>query len=234
MREPAAADWIAAGAGGRARSEALWLAAAGATGFAVSLFGAGLLGLPRPWFVLAHLLVSGTVVAGYFRHAEIGPAALAARPWSGLAGALVAGAVTAGFVLTGPASPSPAGAALVWPALWLGLAYGAIDALLLTVMPVVAAWRMARALGWLERRGGALAAAGLALAASLGVTAAYHLGFPEFRGGALLAPLIGNAVFTLACLASGSALAPLLAHVAMHLAAVAHAWSVSVPLPPHY
>lgn len=74
----------------------------------------------------------------------------------------------------------------------------------------------------------------LAFVASLVVTAGYHLGFPEFRGPALLAPLIGNGLFALAFLITGSPLAPLLAHIALHVIAILHAYSVSLPLPPHY
>ena len=65
------------------------------------------------------------------------------------------------------------------------------------------------------------------------MTVAYHLGFPEFRGAAVWQPVIGNTVFTLAYLVSGSPAAPVVAHVAMHVAAVLHAFGTSVPLPPH-
>lgn len=41
-------------------------------------------------------------------------------------------------MLAGPGSPSPKGMELVWAVLWLGVVYGAVDALLLTVMPVYA------------------------------------------------------------------------------------------------
>jgi hypothetical protein len=40
-----------------------------------------------------------------------------------------------------------------------------------------------------------IATAALAISASLVITAAYHLGFPEFRGPELIGPLIGNGVF---------------------------------------
>ena len=65
-------------------------------------------------------------------------------------------------------------------------------------------------------------------------TAAYHLGFTEFRGPTLLQPLIGNAVVTAGYLLTGSPLAAILAHVIMHGAAVFQGMEGTVQLPPHY
>jgi hypothetical protein len=126
------------------------------------------------------------------------------------------------------------GAALAWAVAWLGVVYGVVDALLLTVMPVYAAWSFGLARRWPASWPGRLLAGALALAASLAVTAAYHLGFPEFRGPQLVQPLIGNAVFTLCYLLSANAAAPVVAHVALHLAAAVHAYGTSIPLPPHH
>lgn len=70
--------------------------------------------------------------------------------------------------------------------------------------------------------------------ASTFITAAYHIGFDEFRGMALLAPLIGNAVITLGYLLSGNPMAPVLSHILMHGAAVVHGMTSTVQLPPHY
>ena len=67
--------------------------------------------------------------------------------------------------------------------------------MLLTVVPV---GRRARGSGWRV-----VSQARLGLAASLLVTALYHLGFAEFRGVALIQPLIGNAIVTLGKLATG-------------------------------
>jgi hypothetical protein len=74
----------------------------------------------------------------------------------------------------------------------------------------------------------------VALAASLAVTAAYHLGYPEFRGVVLAGPLIGNAGFTPAYLATFNPIAPVIGHVAMHMAAVWFAFDTAGQLPPHY
>ena len=70
----------------------------------------------------------------------------------------------------------------MWDILWLGVVYGIADALLLNVLPVVAVWRAFAHSGWTTGWPGKLAAGASSLVASLGVTAAYHLGYPEFQG----------------------------------------------------
>jgi hypothetical protein len=72
------------------------------------------------------------------------------------------------------------------------------------------------------------------MAASLLVTALYHLGFEEFRGMTLIQPLIGNAIVTAGYLLTRNPMTPLLAHVIMHGAAVLHGMESTAQLPPHY
>ena len=62
----------------------------------------------------------------------------------------------------------------------------------------------------------------------------YHLGFPEYRGAGLLAPVIGNGVLSLASLLTMSPIAAVLGHIAMHVTAVLHGINTAVQLPPHY
>jgi hypothetical protein len=85
--------------------------------------------------------------------------------------------------------------------------------------------------GRLSRR---LRQGSLALAASAFVTAAYHLGYSEFRGSQLRQPLIGNAILTAGYIVSGSMVAPLIGHVIMHGASVLHGMETTTQLPPHY
>lgn len=226
--------WIAAAGAGPSPGPLLWVAGAAALGFVIAFVGAAVLALPRPWFVLGHALASGALLALYWRCRRPSLRALWDNWPLGLGLGALAAAFSVRFVLAGPPSPGPSGAALAWDLAWLGLVYGMVDAALLTLLPVHAAWTTAQRLGWLRAWPGWLAAGVLALAASVAVTAAYHLGFPEFRGAAVLQPVIGNAVFTAVYILSGSPLAPLLAHVALHIAALLHAYAASVPLPPHY
>jgi hypothetical protein len=116
--------------------------------------------------------------------------------------------------------------------LWLGLVYGTADALLLTVIPVLAIYG-AEAPERLRRAGARAAAGGRALLAGLLVTAAYHLGFPEFRGPAVVQPLIGNSLVTAGYLLTGNPLTPVVAHVLLHAAAVIRGPEATVQLPPH-
>jgi hypothetical protein len=66
------------------------------------------------------------------------------------------------------------------------------------------------------------------------VTAAYHLGYAEFQGPALIQPLIGNTIMTMAYLLTASPVAALVAHIIMHTAAVIHGAETTFQLPPHY
>ena len=232
-RHVVAMQWIAAHGQGTAAGQVVWLAGACGVGFLVSSVGVDLLRLPREMFVLVHVVVSGGYLSAYaLRTSPM--LAEAGQNWRlGLLLGALAGAFSVQYVLAQAASPAD-GAGGIFSVLWLGLVYGAVDALLLTVLPVHTVWRLARTAGWLGHARGWLATAVVAFGASLAVTVAYHLGFPEFRGLQVLQPAIGNGVFTLAYILSASPLAPVLAHVAMHVAATLHGAGTSAPLPPHY
>jgi hypothetical protein len=144
---------------------------------------------------------------------------------------LALGALLARNVMAQPVSPGPHGVQLAWAILWLGVIYGVVDALLLNVMPVWIVYAGRNAGGKIRP---VLSRAALALGASLLVAATYHLGYEEFRGPALLQPLIGNGLITLAFLLTGSPAASIIGHVIMHVAAVLHGINTTVQLPPHY
>lgn len=227
--------WIANDTEGSATVHLTWLLGAAVVGFLIPFLLVDLLAVPRNLFVAGHVMVFGTFLFAYARWAKIRPRAfLLHHPLPGLLAALIAGSFTVHFVLSQPGSPGMEGLTLLLAILWLGVVYGIVDGLLLTVMPVYAVWCIGARFGWTASWPGRIAVGGLALLASLAVTTAYHLGFPEFQGPEVIQPVIGNAIFTLAYLLSGSPLAPLLAHVAMHIAAAVHAYGTSIPLPPHY
>lgn len=212
----------------------MWVVLAAVTGLAASGIFSGMLGWPRDRFVLGYLLLAVPFLAAFVRGVGLSPATQIGRRWrTGVAGGLAFGAFLAAGVLRQPGSQAPSGAGLAGALVWEGLVYGTLDALLLTVVPVIAVYgtRPAGALGHGSAR---LRRGLLALGASLLVTAAYHAGFAEFRGPALAQPLIGNAVVTVAYLLTGNPIAPWLAHVLMHGAAVLHGADATLQLPPHY
>lgn len=230
-----AARWITPEARGSKAGHLGWLIGAVLVGFLVSFVFADVLSVPRPWFVLAHTVVSGAFLAGYTAWTGLNLKRLFVGNWRlGLAAAVVASAFAIQFVLSSPDSPRPEGFELVWAVLWLGVVYGAADALFLTVLPVYAVSSIGFELDWAGSWPGRIGTGLLALLASALVTAAYHLGFPEFQGPQLAQPLIGNTLFSLAYLLSASPTAPVVAHVGMHIAAVVHAYGTSIPLPPLY
>jgi hypothetical protein len=152
----------------------------------------------------------------------------------GLVGAVLMSSVMVWGVLRQPASTPPQGFGLAVALLWLGVIYGAVDGAFLTVMPVLAIQRACATLGVPSHGSGHLLAAVVALAARPLVTAAYHWGFAEFRGPAIVQPLMGNALITLGYLLTANPVTPVAAHVAMHIAAVLHGPETTVQLPPHH
>ena len=210
-----------------------WILSAALLGFASSAVLSSILHRPRDLFVGFHSVVVAGFVFAFLRIEGIRPGVQLRRRWlPGLVAGVLAGALLARTVLLQPDSPRPGGGALAWALLWDGVLYGIADALLLSVLPVLALYG-SRPPAELRNPGTRWRWGLTALLASLGITAAYHVGFVEFRGSALVAPLIGNGIVTLSYLASGSPIAPLLSHVVMHAAAVLHGMATTAQLPPH-
>lgn len=204
---------------------------AAALGFASSALFSSLLRLERAPFVFAHALAVGTFAAIYFRVALVDPVAACGRgPLKGVLAGVAVGLVLLFGVIGQPSGARPHGIVMVAALGWYGGVYGVADAMLLTVIPVMAVRANAGASGTAWRgvwRGIA------AMAGSLLVTALYHLGFEEYRGMTLIQPLIGNAIVTAGYLMTRNPMTPLLAHVIMHAAAVVHGMEVTAQLPPH-
>ena len=211
----------------------LWIGGMALASFLVTFGFVDRLALPRDWFVLAHVLVTGSLLGIYTAWSRTTIGDLVGDWRWGLAGATIAGSFMIWFVLVGPSSSRPNGLALTWALIWLGLTYGTIDALLLSVFPVVAS-RSVGGQDLFSANAGRFVASLVALALSLLLTVTYHLGFPEFRGAALVSALIGNGIMTLSYLGTRSALSPVLAHIALHVATVLHGYVNALPAPPHY
>jgi hypothetical protein len=215
--------------------ELLWVPAAAGVGFGVTAVLAGWLEVSRSWLVLGYAGVVVPMFVGYVRWSRIDLTRLVRRRWpGGVVGAAVVGAFLVANVLGQDAAPRPDGARLVWDVIWLGVVYGLVDAILLTVFPVTATWRAFSRLGWTKDWAGRIAVGAIAVAASLAVTAAYHLGYPEFRGPELRDPLIGNVIVSVGYVLTTNPITAVVSHIAMHIAAVLHGAEGAVQLPPHY
>jgi hypothetical protein len=190
--------------------------------------------LSRDLFVALYATSATAFFAGFLRTERIDPVVQLQRRWLGgiVGGALVGALLTRAVFAQSPSLP-PTGGALAWALLWNGGVYGFVDGLILNVLPVLAIYGV-RPAEELRHAGHRWRWALAALGASLFITAAYHLGFAEFRSAALLAPLIGNTIITVSYLVTGSPVAALVSHVVMHGAAVIHGMDTTVQLPPHY
>lgn len=211
-----------------------WVLAACILGFAISAVFSAWLKLPRRVFLIPYILLSSVFVTWFIRSSEIDLIGLIRQNWIWglIAGALV-GAFTVSNVRSQPASRESTGGALALDLVWLGLAYGIMDALLLNVMPVLAVWNGCVQAGWTATWAGKIGAGLLALGASLLVAFAYHIGYVEYRNKSVVLVLIGNALITLATLLSANPLGAILSHTIMHVAAVIQGPDTTIQLPPH-
>ena len=209
-----------------------WVGIAGGVGLAISVVFSSLLRLPRGPFVLVHA-VATFALAALFLHRSRAHLARPGRrgPAAAVAVGLLLGGILVMGVVSGPGGASPTATRLLAALGWYGVVYGIVDALLLTIIPVLAVGVRSAPAGTVGQR---LRWGGVALGASLLVTALYHAGFAEYRGAALVQPLIGNTVVTAGYLLTGHPATPLLAHVLMHGAAVIHGMEATTQLPPHY
>lgn len=211
-----------------------WTLLGAVIGMAASAALSGALGLERHTFVAGWSAVVAVLWAFHARHQHVRLRVQLARHWrAGLIVGAGVGALLAWTVVRQPASAAPTGLALVTDLLWLGAVYGTVDALILSVLPVLSLYGT-RSADALRTPGGRVRGAAAALAGSALITAAYHLGFREFQGAQVVWPVLGGLLTTTAYLLSGSAVAPIVAHVVMHVAAVLHGAATTLQLPPHY
>jgi len=213
----------------------MWVAAAGAVGFASAFIFSDVMALPRRWFLVPHATVTLAFLLSYAHWSGTDLRRFFTRRFGfGAVGALVLGVMLTVNVLGQHPSPRAQGMELWLDLAWLGVVYGAIDALLLSVLPVVAAWRACAQLGWTRRWPGRLGVAALGIVASAIVTSAYHAGYGEFRApGAMAKAVAGNAMVSSAQLLTASPVAATGSHIIMHVAAVLHGPDTTVQLPPH-
>jgi hypothetical protein len=213
----------------------LWILYSSILGFAVAAIFAGFFKLPRNIYLLIYIPLVAALFFLFIKVNRINISEALLHNWYwGLVGALITGAFVIKNVFTQPSSKKSSGIELLVDIVWSGLTYGLIDALLLSVLPILAIKLSLTDSFWTEYWYGKIGVGTLGLLASFLVTTAYHLGYPEFRGRNVIWPNVGNGVLSLAFIITMSPLAAIVPHMAMHVAAMLHGKNTTGQVPPHY
>jgi hypothetical protein len=213
-----------------------WIVAAAMLGFTITAVFAGMFHLPRSFYLVVYLVLATPFLYGFVRWSNLSISELFRHNWIwGLVAAVLIGAFNVRNIFSQPSSAVSQGLSLVFDIAWLGIVYGALDALFLSVLPVLATWQAFSALGWTQTLAGKILVGAIALIASLLVTVSYHLGYPEYReAGGITGPSIGNGVMSFGYILSNNPIAAVFSHIAMHIAGVLHGPATVIQLPPHY
>jgi hypothetical protein len=213
----------------------IWILSASFLGFAVASIFAGLLKLTRNLYLLIYIPVVAAIFFLFIVINKISLTEILSHNWYwGVIGALLAGAFVIKNVYSQPSSKRSTGFALLTDIAWPGLVYGLMDALLLSVIPVLAIKIALTGPVWTQNWLGKIGFCIIGIFGSFFVTTVYHLGYPEFRGKRILWPNIGNGILTLAFIITMNPLAAILPHMAMHVAAMIHGKETTGQVPPHY
>lgn len=214
----------------------LWVPAAALLGLAVTALFAGILQLPRNLFLIPYVVLVCVFLYAFVQWSGLSLPDLVSHNWIwGVLGAVLFGAFVVNNIFSQPASARSEGLNLAFDILWSGVVYGLIDALLLSVLPVLAVWQAFTVLGWTADWPGKIAVGIIALLGSLFVTICYHFGYPEYRvQGGVFGPTIGNGIMTLGYLVTNNPITAIFSHMAMHIAGVLHGPGSVMQLPPHY
>jgi len=210
------------------RRHLAWLAGGLALSFAVPFLFADQLGMQRDLYYGIYALATAGLWAAWLRYTGQSLGAIVRRRWRLAVGlGLAAAAVCVVLVLAAEdAAGHPDGLEFAGAIVWRGLVYGVIDGLLLTAFPILVVFAAMR-----ESRVGARLA--VALAASLLMTATYHLGYSDFRSEKVRKPLTGDLIWSAPVLATANPIGAPIAHAAMHVTAVVHSYDTDLFLPPH-
>jgi hypothetical protein len=209
-----------------------WFVFGSAVAFAIPYAGISLMGLQHDLYYGAYFAITLGMLAAYARAEHVDVRALFTRNWIW---SLVVGVPVAAFVVwnvfrTDDATSHPHGAYFAFEILWRGVGYGAVDTLLLTVFPCVVAYSTLH--GHIKGVLGRTRYIAIAVPMILVITAAYHLGYPQFREDGVAKPEIGNTLISVPMLATANPIGSIGAHVSMHVTAVVHSYETPTFLPP--
>lgn len=208
-----------------------WFAAAAVVGFAVPFIGSSVLRLQHDVYLAIYFVVVLAGFAAYATATGLDVRATLHRHWKlGVVLGIVVGFMLVRNVLSEDATPRPHGAYYVFELIWRGGIYGAVDALLLTVLPCLVVYRAlgGRLATWRLR----ITYFTASLALVMTITAVYHLGFSQYREDGVGAPETGNTIISVPMLLSTNPIGSIADHMAMHISAVTHAYETDVRLPP--
>jgi len=213
----------------------LWLAASLPFSFAVPFVLADVLGLERDLFYGLYAAAVLAFVGAWVHDTRLDAREALMRNWHWGVGLGAVGAVAMVFTVlrTEDATSRPDGLEFLAALLWRGVVYGLTDGLLLSVFPILAVFA---AFGGTRLRGrllGKVLIGVLALIASMGVTATYHLGYSDFRSEKLRKPIAGDVIWSAPTLLTLSPLGAPIAHAGLHVSAVVHSYDTDTFLPPH-
>lgn len=212
-----------------------WLAAGLALAFLVPYVFADLLDLPRDLYYGIYI----ATVLGFFTLWVWATGQsldeMVRRRWRlAVALGLAVAALLAFMVFrVEDATPRPDGLELAGAVVWRGLVYGATDGLLLSAFPILAVFAAFAGTRLRERREGTLLIGVAALAASLVMTAVYHVGYSDFRSEKVRSPVAGDVVWSTPTLLTLNPIGAPIAHAGLHVGAVLHSYETDTFLPPH-
>lgn len=216
-------------------SNFFWVMGASILGFGIAAIFVGWFRLKRNVYLLFYIPLVTVFFLAFIISKHLDIKELFLNRWSwGLLGTALASAFVIKNVYSQPSSERNKGFALLSDIFWSGFAYGLCDALLLSVLPILAVQSALSGTDWLTGWIGSIGIGLVALITSCFVTAIYHIGYPEFRGKKVIFPVIGNGVLSLAYLLTMNPLAAILPHIAMHIAAMIHGRETTGQVPPHY
>ena len=211
-----------------------WLALGFPFAFAVPFLLADVLDLDRDLFYGLYALAVAAFVWSWARDTGLTRRDFT-RNWRwGVALGALAAAVLAFMVLrTEDATARPGGIELAAAVLWRGVLYGLTDGVLLSVFPILAVFAAFAGTRLREHAAGTVLVATIAMIASLGITAVYHLGYSDFRSEKVRKPLVGDVIWSAPTLLTLSPLGAPIAHAGLHVSAVLHSYETDTFLPPH-
>lgn len=214
----------------------VWIPAAAILGYAIAAIFSSWLHLPRSLFLVPYVILAGLFLYAYKQWSGVAVGSLIRHNWIWAAiGTLLLGLFLVRNVLSQPVSSHASGLRLVVDLLWSGIVYGGMDALFLSVLPVLATQQAFTALGWTVNTPGKILVGAIALLLSLFVTTSYHWGFAEYQApGGLAGPNVGNGVMSLGYLLTNNPLTAVFSHMIMHITGVLHGPASVMQLPPHY